>query len=315
MDMIGPSTRDSRRRRQVALLVGVLASAVMSVAACAPAPDAGDTPGVAEEQVQAQSVQRLGPMRQAAGSVTDHAGWAQWFQRPWEESAASDPGVFDALRYACPQGECDVAAQTRVGSCAALFNADAEGLDVEGMDEIQAAYLHHRLFCYAGRGIQAMRDASVSHVADYRLEPATLGELPAALGYAVDPEQFELARRIDGEGGNLDGFLRQALELSSADATPAPTDRLRLDDDDGWTREWLLLGRGDFDGDGTEDLLVGVNLYITDESLLFGSRLYVVTRPEDGAPMRLVSQIPLLGAPDGCDEHQECATDLLGPGD
>src|SRR5690606_22485660 len=264
-------------------------------------------PGAADRPT---GVERLGIMRIEAAGVASHADWEAWFAEPWQ-ARESVPAAFDAIRFVCTQGDCTVGERMEVNSCALLFEADSRSLDVEGMDEPQAGYLYRRLVCYAGRGIAAMRDATTSHVSDYELEAGTLSELPAELGYPVAPDQFEDARRIDAAGGGLGGFLEQVLGIVDSSAIQAFGDGLRVDDEEGWTREWLLLGRGDLDGDGVEDLLVGVNLYITDEALRFGSTLFAITRMEAGAPMRVVYEVPILGSADACSDNVPCANFLL----
>lgn len=249
-------------------------------------------------------------MRVEAADVTSHAGWEAWFGEPWQVRE-DVPAAFDAIRSVCTDGGCTVGERLEVSSCALLFEADSRDLDVAGMEAPQAGYLYRRQVCYAGRTLAAMRDATTSHVADYVLEPGTLADLPAELGYPGSPWEAEDARRIDEQGGGLDVFLEQVLGVTGASEVQATDEGLRVDDEDNWTREWLLMGRGDLDGDGVEDLLVGVNLYITDEALRFGSRLYAVTRDEAGAPMRVAYEVPMLGKLDVCSENTRCANFLL----
>ena len=179
------------------------------------------------------------------------------------------------------------------------------------MEAPQAGYLYRRLVCYAGRALAAMRSATVSHVSDYVLDPGTLAELPAELGYPDSPGQSAHARRIDEDGGRMGEFLENVAGIADVSAVQPGGSGLRLEDGTLWTREWLLLGRGDFDGDGVEDLLVGVNLYITDEALRFGSTLFVLARTEAAAPLQVTYEVPLLGAPDACSENTRCASFLL----
>lgn len=296
-------------------LATLLLSACDSGAGAGSAADAGATSSarVPGPQASTAKVERLGLMRVEAADVSTHADWDAWFSAPWRGGEGS-PAAFEAVRSVCSAGDCSVAERRDVDSCAALFDADAKGLDVEGMDEPQAAYLQRRLVCYAGRSLAAMRDADTSHVADYALDASTLAGLPAELGYPVAPEQFAEARRIDAEGGGLGEFLKKLPGAGEAGPAGASGEGLRVDDAEGWTREWLLLGRGDLDGDGLEDLLVGVNLYITDEALRFGSALFAVTRDQSGGPMRVVYEVPILGSRGACSDNARCADFLLPDG-
>lgn len=295
--------------KAVIVLRGLVLVALL-LSACGSGPVANVGEVVPEAAGQSAGVERLGLMRVEAADVASHADWEAWFAEPWQVREGV-PAVFYPIRFDCTQGDCTVSERLEVSSCALLFEADAKGLDVEGMDEPQASYLQRRLICYAGRSLAATRDADTSYVADYVLDASTLRELPGELGYPVAPAQFAEARRIDAEGDGLGAFLDQLPGAGGNGPAQATEDGLRIDDGDGWTREWLLMGRGDLDGDGVEDLLIGVNLYITDEALRFGSTLFAVTRSEPGEPMRVVYEIPVLGSIDACSDNTRCANFLL----
>lgn len=305
--MVGNEDGGGLKLASVALCGLALVACLVSACGSGSVADAGEV--VPEAAGRSASVERLGLMRLEAADVASHADWEPWFAEPWQ--AREDvPAAFDAFRFVCTQGDCTVAERMEVGSCILLFEADSKGLGVEP-GRPRAGYFYRRLVCYAGRTLAAMRDATTSHVSDYVLEPATLAELPAELGYPGSPFEAADAHRIDEESGGLGVFLEQVLGITDFSAIQATDEGLRVDDEDNWTREWLLMGRGDLDGDGVEDLLVGVNLYITDEALRFGSRLYAVTRDEAGAPMRVAYEVPILGA---CSENMEntrCANFLM----
>lgn len=284
----------------------VLAALLLSACGSESVADAGGV--VPEAAGQSASVERLGLMRVEAAEVASHADWETWFAKPWQ-ARDNIPAEFDAVRFACIDGDCTAGERLEVNSCALLFEADSSDLDVPGMEAPQAGYLYRRLVCYAGRALAAMQDATTSHVSGYVLEAGTLSELPAELGYPGSPAELADARRMDEEGGNLGVFLEQVLGITDASAIQTTGGSLRIDDEDNWTREWVLMGRGDLDGDGLEDLLVGVNLYITDEALRFGSRLYAVTRDEAGAPLRVAYQVPIRGVCSS--ETTQCANFLL----
>ena len=294
--------------------LGGLALATLLLAACgsgAVADNAAHGSAASPEgpalRLSTANVERLGLMRAVAADVDSHSDWDDWFTKQWQPEGGT-PAAFDAVRLTCPEGDCTVAEHMEVSSCALLFEADSKDLDVEGMEAPQGGYLYRRLVCYAGVALAAMRDANVSHVSDFVLDPETLMELPAELGYPDSPLQLEEARRLDDEGGRLAAFLEQVAGIAEGSLVQTHGEGLRIDDGELWTREWLLLGRGDIDGDGVEDLLIGVNLYITDEALRFGSRLYAVTRDEAGGALRMVYEVPIRG---GCSEDAKCAEFLL----
>ena len=292
------------QRGQALTGMAVLSAVLLSACGSGLVADAAEVvPGVAGQSV---GVERLGLMRVEAAGVVSHADWDAWFTRPWQPRGDLS-AAFDAVRFTCSQGSCTVGERLQVSSCNLLFEADSRGLDVEGMEAPQAGYLYRRLVCYAGRALDAMQAATVSHVSDYVLDSGTLADLPAELGYPDSPGQLEEALRIDEGGGRMGDFLENVAGIADLSAVRTSGHGLRLEDGTLWTREWLLLGRGDFDGDGVEDLLVGVNLYITDEALRFGSRLHVLTRKEAGVRLQSTYQIPILGD-DTCNEGARCAS-------
>lgn len=286
----------------------VLVALLLSACGSSSSVDAREV--VSEGAEQSENVERLGLMRIEAADVASHADWEAWFAEPWQ--AREDvPATFDAVRFICPEGDCTIHERMEVSSCALLFEADSRDLDVAGMEAPQAGYLYRRQVCYAGRTLAAMRDATTSHVSDYVLEPETLAELPAEMGYPGSADEFEGAHRIDQEGAGLGVFLEQVVGITDASAIQTTDEGLRVEDGNNWTREWLLLGRGDLDRDGIEDLLIGENLYITDEVLRIGSRLHVLTRKEADAPIRVMYQVPVLGKADACSGSARCANFLL----
>lgn len=305
-NIVGNEGGDGLKASLVALRGMVLAALLLSACGSESIADVGDV--VPDAAGQSASVEPLGLMRVEAAGVSSRADWETWFAKPWQ-ARDSIPAAFDAVRFVCTDGDCTAGERLEVSSCALLFEADSSDLDVQGMEAPQAGYLYRRLVCYAGRALAVMQDATTSHVSGYVLEAGTLAELPAELGYPGSPAELADARRMDEEGGALGVFLEQVLGISDASAIQTIDGGLRIDDEDNWTREWVLMGRGDLDGDGVEDLLVGVNLYITDEALRFGSRLYAVTRDEAGAPMRVAYQVPIRGVCSS--ETTPCANFLL----
>lgn len=259
-----------------------------------------------------QHIEWFSPMQPAnAPQAPGNGDWANWLAAPWY-GADGQPDHFDAIRMICPDGDCVSDQRRQVGSCDALFAADRDGLDVPGMDETQARYLARRLRCHAARLIASASPAASSHVAQFSMQGSDLRGLPVELGYATGPEQTGTMRELRDAGGDLGAFLDTLPGATRPAAVGEPDTGTRIVDGDNWTREWLLLARGDFNLDGVEDLLVAANLYITDEELLFGTRLYVVGKPRADSPMSVIQQIPLLGSEDSCDELVElCGNEIV----
>src|SRR5450432_656854 len=102
--------------------------------------------------------------------------------------------------------------------------------------------------CQALRALQTARPASKNPRQAFSLGAETLGQLPAAMGPAVNPADVDRRTKATAAGKSWT-FADPEATLMVSDAWTA---RVK---GGGWMTELKVLARGDFDGDGYEDIL------------------------------------------------------------
>jgi hypothetical protein len=135
--------------------------------------------------------------------------------------------------------------------------------------------------CLAIQAIQLAKPAHVSFLRTFRLGPDALGLLPPDLAPVISSTDRENARRASAKGL----FWKQFHP--AATATPEGNALAVLEDD---TRTLVkIYGRGDFNKDGIDDLLVRV-----DTAALHGtyrtSRLLLLTRIRAKGPIKTIRE-------------------------
>lgn len=180
-----------------------------------------------------------------------------------------------------PEGEA-----VRIRTCEDLFAADARGLDRAGGDH--TAYRYQALSCYAARAIADAHASTRSSLRDFTLDRTSVQQLPAGLWLALSAADRTKAAAGGARFGDLVGE-------ASYDITSTATSRqVVVDAADGRTQAIAWVARGDFDGDGGEDLLLAT--HDTDEGSGYeGFRLAVVSRSAANAPFRIVKTFPVNG--------------------
>lgn len=141
--------------------------------------------------------------------------------------------------------------------------------------------------CAAIRAIGTARAAKASAVRTFRLTRRALGELPATLALAVtDQDSVQLwaagSRGVSllGETGRASATVEHYASGDTALRVAARDQNLTFE----------ILARGDFDGDGWDDLLVHAvagargGSFTTDE-------VYVLTRRDPGRVLRVVRRV------------------------
>jgi hypothetical protein len=135
-----------------------------------------------------------------------------------------------------------------------------------------------RINCLALRELSSARPARSSHVADLKWNARVLSLLPAELAINVSDEAIHKAR----------GKAWTDLDRT-ASASESGADQIVVKGE-GFTESLILLGRGDFDDSGSQDLLVK-----TLDTLTGGTyrniRLFVLGRKTATARLRVVREL------------------------
>lgn len=138
--------------------------------------------------------------------------------------------------------------------------------------------------CVALGLLAAGKPATESHLAGLNWEKITIADLPPELGFAISPDEEAAVRRA----------AENCRSLRNVDAT-ARISRRKGDTlsvrADSWTGSITLYARGDFNGDGTEDLLVEREAGVRRGTAVLSS-LFVITKKADGDCLRVIRRIP-----------------------
>jgi hypothetical protein len=137
--------------------------------------------------------------------------------------------------------------------------------------------------CQALQWLGGAKPAGVGSLASFRLDAEALSVLPPALGPEPNPQDVE-----DREAATIAGTSWQARDPESR-VTTMEAGHAKVQGAD-WTTEMTLLGRGDFDADGRDDILLQTLAYGTEGSWK-EVRLHQLTA-DDGKPvLRLAKQV------------------------
>jgi len=192
------------------------------------------------------------------------------------------------------RGEFWLTNQETADTCRSLIKLTAEGYD-SGEYNLRTA-LGPR--CYALEALRRARPARISYLRDFVFDESAIRYLPAMLGPL----------------GNC-GYLRDMLEANRLGRPWAPfpdndpsygvgqmeaqdRDTLivkgkQIDGESRWVSTIEIQGRGDFNGDGLDDLLVRTEV---DDLMIYswGSRLFLLTRTGPLQTLRVVWEYGVL---------------------
>jgi hypothetical protein len=220
--------------------------------------------------------------------IKAQAMWASQLTQPWTRLPP-----FEVLRIKVfPRGDHNhPLSQDKNGStegmdaivdnCEKLFSANEKSL---GPIPIElSAYQYMALKCYIGKAISRAKSSKMSYVANWVLDKSTVKQLPPQLAFIISSDDQEAVGRAEARHDPL-GAMFPSANIS----LKAVKDNHHVVVDDGVSvQEMALVAKGDFNGDGVEDLLV------SSENHLSGGRyrqygLYVVTRLKKGGALTLV---------------------------
>jgi hypothetical protein len=182
----------------------------------------------------------------------------------------------------------DVAAvasgQQQATSCTSYFALRARGFEAATVGDTAALKVEGTA-CYTIRALASARPAARGSLQEFRLDPAALAMLPPVMGPQPNPADIEGRRRATGAGKSWAAYDPQA-RLTASDPARA---RVTAGDT---TTEIEILARADFDGNGTDDLLVSTISYGREGSWR-EVRLHMLTRAPGSPVLEIAQEISL----------------------
>lgn len=170
---------------------------------------------------------------------------------------------------------------TEAIDCRTLLDLRGRGFEPLG-DQAHAAERYEGARCLALTLLRTARPAKTSNFVGFKLNPAALGALPPTLSTAFSTIEEDAARRAEAAGK---GWLSYEPKIR------AKMDQQTLVvSSQVWQSHIEIYARADFDGDGTEDLLVAMDETAT-EGTFNNTRLFLLTRDRPGAMIRTVKRL------------------------
>ena len=166
------------------------------------------------------------------------------------------------------------------GNCAALLRYQRAGF-APLSDRDRAVTQSLLVDCFAVEALSRAKKARVSFLRTLRLTPESLEVLPPTVAPIISDEDRQNAVDAASKGLSWKQFDPSATASGKGDAITV------LSDD---TQTIVkICGRGDFNGDGIDDLLLRV-----DTAALHGtyrvSRLLLLTKTRSGGPIRMIRE-------------------------
>ncbi len=138
--------------------------------------------------------------------------------------------------------------------------------------------------CHAIAALREVSPAKSTHVASFRLDEAAVEVLPPSCGVVVSEDEIKKVRAAEIEGLSWDKY-DTALQTRMEDADVLVVEGRT------WEARLEIFGRGDFDADAVEDLLVKVSGSMK-EGTYQSTRLLMLSRTSDGAVLKVSREFP-----------------------
>lgn len=169
----------------------------------------------------------------------------------------------------------------QAANCLDLLKLRKAGYGAEG-DRGYALERYEGARCLALTLLKKARPARVSHLEQFQLNPSVLSALPPSLATTFSAIEDAAGRQAESAGKSL-GQYRPGLNVrQEGDVLVVSSDT--------WESRIEPYARGDFDGDGVEDLLVAVGETAT-QGTFDSTKLLLLTRKNPQGPLRTVKQL------------------------
>ncbi len=132
--------------------------------------------------------------------------------------------------------------------------------------------------------LRSARPAKRLAFANFSFQRASVKELPPGLALLPSDEQQRVARDLAERGGSLFDLEKKVVLRAKS------RNQAELSTGD-WTATLTVWGRGDFLGDGREELLLWRNAAALGGTLR-SSRVFLLVRPQGDGPLRVVRERP-----------------------
>jgi hypothetical protein len=188
----------------------------------------------------------------------------QALEKPFDSPTTVNKGTQSAVVSNCNQY-----LKYRALGFAARSDRDASVLKSRGVD------------CQALRALRQAKPARVSHVSDFHLDAKAPGLLPATLAPSLSSDEEQTVKDAAARGLS---WLDYQPKLTSK-----PGERQLSVTADDTTTKLEIYGRGDFNNDGIEDILIRADVSLAAGSYT-NSRLFLLTREKDEGRLRLIRE-------------------------
>jgi hypothetical protein len=173
---------------------------------------------------------------------------------------------------------------TLITTCQEALQGIASGVEPAHSYEY-SAYQLSLADCYGIENLTNARPSRTSHVRDLRLDESTVRKLPVALAFGI----IELTEYERRQSDNL-STIEDAQKIDRLEAVSTYSTEL-YDGEDGRQR-LTILGYGDLNNDGVEDLILKVEDDILSTNALL-VRLFHLTRLQEGGSVTVIKEVQL----------------------
>jgi hypothetical protein len=184
-----------------------------------------------------------------------------------------------------------------VANCRSFVEWTDQGYEAERSEDYPTVYQRHRNYvgeCYSIAAMKDAKPARQSYLRNFVMDQSALDYLPAIMGPWQECSRYREIMRANRDGVPWSAYsypyfgatLENRYHLSVTDEKNRLF--LRLISADGYVLQEdriQIIGRGDFNGDGIDDVLLSKEMFIFDQEF---EGLYLATRVESDATLKVI---------------------------